>query len=97
MGEIVFENKLGGLDSKIYLGDPRMILYQKYGNQLYWGNPFMQSGKYAENKFYIKIFNNERVKAKIGYTLHFAENKIYHEQLLTLNASLENIFSDKNK
>lgn len=95
VAQILFENKLGGLDSKIYLGDPRMILYQKYGNQLYWGNPFIQSGKYLENKFYIKIFNNERVNAKIGYTLHFAENKIYHEQQLTLNASLENIFPDK--
>ncbi len=72
-----------------------MILYQNYGNQLYWGNPFKQSGKYTENKFYIKIFNNERVKAKIGYIFHFAENKIYHEQVRTLKASLEKIFLKK--
>ena len=43
IAQIIFENKLGGFDSKLYLGDRRMILYPKHGNQLYWGNPFLQS------------------------------------------------------
>ncbi len=95
-GQLVFDNKFAGFDSKLYFGDPRMILYSKYGNGLYWGNPLLQSGKFYENKFFIKIFNNKNVQAKLGYNLNFAEETVYHEQTLTLNVSLDNIIYNRH-
>ncbi|MGB4576594.1 MAG: hypothetical protein WBI06_06790, partial [Paludibacter sp.] len=85
-----------GINSKLYTGEPRMRMYSKFSNNLYWGNPWLQSDFYLENKLYIKIINNKYVQGKIAYQLHVSENKVFHEQVFTLNASIDKLlFSSK--
>lgn len=94
--QLDFERKFWGINSKLYTGEPRMRMYSKFSNNLYWGNPWLQSDFYLENKLYIKIINNKYVQGKIAYQLHVSENKVFHEQVFTLNASIDKLlFSSK--
>ncbi|MDO9154904.1 MAG: hypothetical protein Q7U47_14550 [Paludibacter sp.] len=97
IAQLHFESEYAGIDAKFYKGQSRMVLYPTYDNELYWGNPFLRSETYSENKFYIRIFNKEYLQAKIGYSLHVSENKLYHQQYFLLNASIDKlIFRQKN-
>ncbi len=91
VSQLDFESKFWGINSKLYTGEPRMRMYSKFSNNLYWGNPLLQSGFYLENKLYVKIINSKYVQGKIAYQLHVSENKVFHEQVFTLNASIDKL------
>lgn len=82
------DSKWGGLEAKLYLGDSRMKFYNKYANDLYWGNPLQQSGKYFQGRAFWRFLDNGFVKGTLNYKLHFSEGKMFHEQSLLLSASL---------
>lgn len=77
-----------GTENTVYIGQPRMVLYYRYGNELYWGNPFYRSTNYIENKIYWNFIENQYVKGQIASKMHYTEGKLMFEQLFTLSASI---------
>lgn len=78
-----------GLDSRFYWGDQRMKMYNKFGNSLYWGNPFLQSGSYLQSRLYWQIFNNQIVNARLASNFHLSEGQLMFEQMFTVTAKLD--------
>lgn len=79
-----------GTENLFYFGQERMVLYNKYGNQLYRGNPFLQAKSYIQNKLYWNFLDNEYVKGQISSRTHFSERKVFFEQMLTVSAQINN-------
>ncbi|MFA5045845.1 MAG: hypothetical protein WC542_07940 [Paludibacter sp.] len=89
------EYRLFGLNNTVYMGDPRMVMYNKYGGDLYWSNPFLRSGSYVESKLYLKVIHTKEVQARLASNFHFSEGKLMFEQVFTLRASLNNFSKPK--
>jgi len=77
-----------GLNNMLYLGDPRMVFYNKYGGNLYWNNPFLRSDSYFESKLYLNVIHTRDIQAKISSNFHFSEGLVMFEQAFTLRVSL---------
>ena len=77
-----------GLFNSFYCGDGQMHFYYKHANKLYWGDPIYQADIYNRSDLYISFLNNKFINAKVTYSLHFAEGRIYHEQLLKLSVNV---------
>lgn len=77
-----------GTENTFYYGQKQMTLYPQYGNRLYWGNPFLRSGSYFQNKLYWNFLDTKYVKGQLAARTHFAEQKVFFEQMLTLRANL---------
>lgn len=83
------EAKHWGLDAKHYLGQSRMLLYEKYGSQLYWGNPFLRSENYLEAKCFVKFFQTKYISDKLALHMHLSQGQLLHEQVYTLTANMD--------
>ena len=77
-----------GIDNKLYIGDSRMKMYEKFGSGLYWGNPFLRSDYYLQSRLYWNIFNRDTVQGKLSAVFHYSEGKLMCEQVLTVRVSL---------
>lgn len=82
--------KAFGTENIVYLGEKRMSLYPNYGNQLYWGNPFLRAGNYFQNKIYWNVIDTKYITGKLASRVHLSEGNLHFEQLFTLNASINN-------
>jgi len=69
-----------GLKNTLYVGDARMIMYDKYGANFYWSNPFLRSKSYLQSKLYVNVISNRWIDGKLGVNLHFSEQKVFYEQ-----------------
>ena len=85
-----FDYRGFGTENLFYYGQQRMILYYRHTNNMYWGNPFLRSSTYIQNKLYWNFINTDYVKGQLAARTHYSEGKIYVEQLLTLSASINN-------
>lgn len=97
MGEVTLEKFGLGVKNTLYIGENQMPLYPKYGSQhLYWGDPFYQNKFYNRTDLYIQLFDTNRVQARFTWAMHAAEGFLSHQQLFTLNVSLDS-FQKKGK
>ncbi len=85
LSEFQVEYRNAGLFNSLYIGEGQMCFYYKHANKLYWGDPIYQAKNYNRSDFYISFLRKKNINAKIIYSLHFAERRIYHEQLLRLS------------
>jgi len=88
LSECNIEKWNAGIFNSLYIGDGQMHFYNKHGNKLYWGDPIYRAKVYNRLDMYISLFKNRNIRSRITYSLHFAEGRIYHEQLLGLNVNL---------
>lgn len=86
-----------GTENLFYYGQERMVMYERYGNQVYWGNPFLRSKMYFQNKLYWNFLDNDHVRGQIAARTHLSEGKFYFEQMLTLSAHINNYHPKKVK
>ncbi|HBK30377.1 MAG TPA: hypothetical protein DDZ96_07865 [Porphyromonadaceae bacterium] len=77
-----------GTKNLLYAGAPRMKLFDRFGGDLYWGTPFLQSRFYLENEWYVRIIESDRVNARFNCNLHFTEGKLLFQQMLTVSANI---------
>jgi hypothetical protein len=84
------EYKRIGIFNSFYTGDSQMSFYNDHSNELYWGDPIYRAETYNRSDFYINFINNKIVSTKFVYSLHFAENTVYHEQSLKVFFNLNN-------
>lgn len=82
------EYKIIGLFNSFYSGGSQMKFYNDHGNELYWGDPIYRATTYNRSDFYINFIRIEKVRVRLSYSLHFTENRIYHEQSLTASFDL---------
>jgi hypothetical protein len=78
-----------GTKNLLYVGDRRMRLSETFGNELYWGTPFLQSDKYMRSELYIKFIESEPVNLRFSYNVHFSEGHAMSQQMLTLSAKID--------
>ena len=95
VSELKFDTKYVGVNMKVYTGSPHFIFYSKYGNQLYWGNTFLRSKSYMENKVFLRFLNSKYIQGNVALKFHISEGQFMHEQVLTLNASIDKLISKK--
>jgi hypothetical protein len=91
------EYKGFGTQNTFYAGDPRMVLYDKYGTGLYWNNPFLRSNYYLESKWYLHVIQSQFVQGKLALKLHYSQGQLMFEQVFSLNASLNNLSKKPTK
>lgn len=71
-----------GLRNTFYKGDGLMRFYKEQGHDLYWGDPVYRARSYDRADFYITFLQKQEVSINLTYSLHFLEDRIYHEQML---------------
>ena len=79
-----------GIDNKLYIGESRMKMYTKFGNALYWSNPFLRSDYYLQSRLYWNIFTKSTVQGRLAAVFHYSEGSLMSEQVLTLRVALGN-------
>lgn len=80
-----------GTKNSLYIGDPRMRLYNSFGDELYWGTQFMRGSSYLKSEWYVKIIENSSVNIKFNLNMHLSEQKLMFQQMLTVTATIGNI------
>ena len=84
------EYKKVGIFNSFYKGGSQMSFYSEHSNELYWGDPIYRAKTYNRSDLYINFISNKIVNVRLTYSLHFAENRIYHEQSLKASFNLNN-------
>lgn len=80
-----------GTQNTLYIGSPRQLFYERYGNEFYWNNPFLRSGFYLQSKWYLEVIRSRFVNGRLSMNLHFSERKVMYEQVFTIKASLNSL------
>ena len=79
-----------GLTNSFYYGEKQFNFYPNEGNKLYWGNPFYRLAQYNRTDISAYLIQSDKVNAKLVYSLHSAEKKLFHEQALIVSVLLNN-------
>ena len=79
-----------GINNMMYIGDPRLVMYKKFGGSLYWSNPFLQSNFYLESRLYLNLFHTPDLQGKIASNFHLSERQLMFEQTFYLRVLLNN-------
>ncbi|MDQ1333015.1 MAG: hypothetical protein QG576_1050 [Bacteroidota bacterium] len=88
LSEARIEFKRIGLFNTFYAGNGQMHYYDDHDNELYWGDPIYRAKTYNRSDFYIDFIKDNTISTRLIYSLHFAENTIYHEQALKVSVNL---------
>lgn len=80
-----------GLFNTFYKGHGMLYYYNDHNNDLYWGDPVYRAKTYNRSDIYIRFIKTGKVNLKFIYSLHFMENRTYHEQALKLTLDLNNL------
>ena len=91
ISEARIEYKRIGLFNTFYSGEGQMHYYDDHDNELYWGDPIYRAKTYNRSDFYIDFIKNNIVSTRLIYSLHFAENSMYHEQALKISVNLNSL------
>ena len=79
-----------GTENTLYAGDARMRMFDRFGGDLYWGTPFLQSKSYVESKWYVRLLESARATARLNCNLHFSEGHVLFQQTLSVSVSIDN-------
>ncbi len=77
-----------GTDNISYFGNQRMSFYDRHGDDLYWGSPFLRGKSYVESKWYAQLIKSDRVNANIGLNMHMSEKQLLFQQTITLSVNI---------
>ena len=95
LSELKVEYRNIGLFNTVYLGQRQQIRYNLHKNNLYWGDQTYRLSKYNRTDFYYSFIKNRAVNVKLIYSLHFHEQKMFHEQSLYAIFDLDNLSGKK--
>ncbi len=86
-----------GTKNTLYIGDPRMRFFERYGGDLYWGTQFLRGKSYLESEWYVRLIESERVKARFNLNMHFSEGNLLFQQMFTVSATIGNFTNPVRK
>jgi len=95
LSEAKIEYKGLGLFNTFYKGGAQQIFYGEHGSQLYWGDRFYRTTAYNRTDLYINFFKTNAVNVRFNYSLHFAEQTMYHEQALYASFDVNSLKKQK--
>lgn len=79
-----------GLENTLYVGQPLMILYDKYGAALNQGEPFYAHRLYNRTDLSVYIIRMPMADLAFSWTLHYVPGyRLAHRQQLTAHFSLD--------
>ena len=90
LSELNVEYRGIGLFNTFYAGQGQQSFYNNFQNRLYWGDPAYRATQYNRTDFYVNFIKTGFANVKLIYTLHFLENKMFHEQALYAVFDLDN-------
>ena len=90
LSELRIEYRGVGLLNTFYSGQRQQSFYAQHQNRLYWGDPAYRASNYNRADFYVNFIKNNTVSVKLTYSLHFLENKMFHEQALYATFDMDN-------
>ena len=82
------------LFNSFYCGKGQQVFYEKFGNELYWGDKIYRSNLYNRLDLTIHFTKNSVVNVNFTYSFHFLEKKVYSQQMLVATFDLDN-FTDR--
>ena len=97
LSEIKVEYKGLELYNTYYRGQSQQIFHNDHGSDLYWGNPMYQATTYNRTDCSILFYKSDVVNIKFTWSLHCAEQTMYHEQLFNASFYLNNLKKPKQK
>jgi len=95
LSELKIEYRGIGLLNTLYAGREQQIFYNRFPDGLYWGDEVYRASKYDRADFYVYFIKNQAASVKFIYSLHFLENKMFHEQSLYATFDLDNLSKNK--
>jgi hypothetical protein len=97
LSELKVEYRGFGIFNTYYRGRSQQFFYDDHNSELYWGDPLYRASEYNRTDIYINFIKNDVVNVKLTYSLHFVENTIYHQQMLTANFDFGNVDKKESK
>jgi hypothetical protein len=88
VGQVGLKYRNFGLNNDFYFGQKRQRLYNKYGDALYFGNPFLRGKSYWKTDVFWEPFHSNTISSKLACQLHFSEGEVMFEQYFTLAVKL---------
>jgi hypothetical protein len=82
LSELKVEYRGVGVENTYYRGGGQQHFYADHSNALYWGDPIYRAKEYNRTDLYLVFLKSALVNVQFRYTLHFAEQKLYHAQSL---------------
>ena len=95
--ELKVEYRGLGLLNTLYSGRGQQISYNRFQGELYWGDQVYRASKYNRSDFYVYFIKNDAASVRLIYSLHFLENKMFHEQSLYATFDLNNLSKNKSE
>lgn len=84
-----------GTQNTLYVGDPRMRLFDTFGGDLYWGTQFLRGKSYVESEWYARLLETDRVKARLNVNFHISEGNVFFQQMLNVSVVIDNVISSQ--
>ncbi|MDL2223165.1 hypothetical protein LJB98_03605 [Bacteroidales bacterium OttesenSCG-928-M11] len=97
LSETKIEYKGIGLFNTLYLGESQQIFHKDHSSKLYWGDSFYRLKKYNRTDFDIHFIKSQVVNIKFTCSLHFAESKVYGQQIFNVSFNLNNLPKQQQK
>ena len=67
------------------------------GKLLYWGDPLYSSGQYNRLDLSLNFIKTKVVNVRFAYSLHFAEGRMFHQQMLSVGVAVNEKPDKKRK
>jgi len=97
LSEVTVEYKGLGVMNTYYNGKGQQHFYNDHAHDLYWGDSFYGSEKYDRADLYVCFFKSDVVNLKMTWSMHFTEQRIRHQQILTASLDLNNLKRKEQK
>ena len=91
LSEIKVEYRGLELYNTLYKGQSQQIFRHNHGNDLYWGDPMYHTETYNRTDCSILFYKSDVMNIKFTWSLHFAEQTLYHQQLFNASFDLHNM------
>jgi len=91
MSEAIIEYKGLEIHHILYKGKGQQIFCADHGSALYWGDPMYRTELYNRTDLSVWFYKSNVVNLKMTWSLHFAEQTMYHSQLFTASFELDNL------
>jgi len=97
LSEIKIEYRGLELYNTLYKGQSQQIFRHDHGNDLYWGDPIYHTKTYNRMDCSILFYKSDAMNIKFTWSLHFAEQTVYHEQFFNASFDLNNMKKQRQK
>lgn len=84
-----------GLKNEFYFGDPQVMYYNEYGDNMYWGSRFYQAKRYN----FIELYYQRKwnfVSLKLGMALQITPDQVANQQMITIGFNIDQVLWRKD-